>query len=80
MQFANQGPQQPQININQTTKLKCECGYRLFEVSFSIRKASALITGNGQDAIIPLQLFTCKKCGEILKDTIPPELKHIEDL
>jgi hypothetical protein len=70
--------QQPAIDISQTFKIACECGHSLFEQSFALRKVSALVTGTGQEAIIPIQLFTCKECGTILKSTIPPELKGLE--
>lgn len=77
MQLPN-NVQTPQIDITQTFKVECICGHSVFETSFVIRKASALITGTGQEGIIPITLFTCKKCGEILKDTIPPEIRSLE--
>lgn len=73
-----QQSQPPQIAIAQTSKLKCECGHDRFENTFALRKVSALISGNGKEGVIPIPLFTCKKCGTIHPSTVPPELKNIE--
>jgi len=74
----NQQQQQPSINITQTSKIECECGCSLFDSSFVLRKASAFITGNGKEGVIPIPLFTCKECGKILDQTVPPELKSLD--
>ena len=75
-----QNNQAPQVNLEQTLGLSCECGHTLFESSFILRKVSGLMTGTGQPGIVPITLFTCKSCGTVLKDTVPPEvLKLLED-
>lgn len=79
MDFGQQPQQQqPSINISQTSKIACECGSSLFESSFVLRKVSAFISGNGKEGVIPVPMFTCKSCGEILEMTIPPEMKNLD--
>jgi hypothetical protein len=34
-----------------------------------------LATGQAKDAIIPVELYLCGDCGEILKELLPEELK-----
>ena len=69
----------PQVNLSQTLGLTCECGHNLFESSFILRKVSGLMTGTGQPGIVPINLFTCKECGTILRDTVPPEVLSLLD-
>lgn len=82
MQNLNQGAGEhtPMMNLNQTSKIKCTCDNGRFKTSFVIRKASALMTGNGKEMIIPVPVFVCEKCDEILLDSLPPQLKTVKDL
>ena len=68
--------QQPQMNIDfsQTTAEVCEeCGNDTFIQTYQMRKLSALLSPTGQEAMIPIQLFTCAKCGHINKGFLPKE-------
>ena len=64
-------PQTGQMNvdISKTTQMKCEyegCENTTFNQVVEIRKMSALVSPTGQAAVIPVQLFACAKCGNVL--------------
>ena len=68
--------QQPglQVDISQTEEVVCEaCGNKTFNQVFKIRKLSALLSPTGQEAMIPIQVFACAKCGHINKGFLPKE-------
>jgi uncharacterized Zn finger protein len=67
-------PQQPQMNIDfsQTVAEVCEeCGNDTFTEVFKMRKLSALLSPTGQEALIPINLFACAKCGHVNKGFQP---------
>ena len=70
----NNPQQQMQMNIDfeQTTPVVCdECGHDIFTQALKMRKISALLSPTGQETMIPMQVFTCAKCGHINKDFLP---------
>jgi uncharacterized Zn finger protein len=65
------------ISLDQTQALKCEkCDNQTFNQSFLLRKASRLLTGSPQDALIPIQVFACTKCGHVNNEFMPLQLKN----
>tara|TARA_B100000287_G_scaffold244089_1_gene229503 strand:- start:266 stop:493 length:228 start_codon:yes stop_codon:yes gene_type:complete len=69
-------PQQPQMNIDfsQTTPEVCElkeCKNDTFQQVYQMRKLSALLSPTGQETMIPIQVFSCAKCGHINKGFLP---------
>jgi len=65
------------ISLDQTQALKCEkCDNPTFNQSFLLRKASRLLTGSPQDALIPIQVFACTKCGHVNNEFMPLQLKN----
>ena len=69
-------PQQPQMNIDfsQTTAEVCEkCENDIFVQAYKMRKLSALLSPTGTEAMIPVQVFACAKCGHINKGFQPKE-------
>jgi hypothetical protein len=71
--------QQPQVDLKQTTSVKCECGDELFSQSFLMRKVSGILTGTGKPGYVPIPVFTCNACGKVIPEMMPPELKMIKD-
>ena len=62
----NSPQQQMNIDFSQTTAEVCEkCENDTFVQVFKMRKLSALVSPSGQDAIIPMQVFSCDKCGHV---------------
>jgi len=71
---------QEQMNLNitldKTTGMSCdECSNEIFQEGVMLRKASRFITGTAQDAMIPIPVFACSKCGHVNEDFIPSQLK-----
>ena len=66
--------QQSKMNVDfsQTTAEICEkCKHDTFTPGFKIRKLSALLAPTGQETMIPMQVFSCAKCGHINSTFLP---------
>ena len=58
-----------QIDFNKTTQIKCEsCSNPTFKQTLLLRKLSALVSPDGQETIVPMQVFGCEKCGHVNKE------------
>jgi hypothetical protein len=64
------------ITLDKTTAVTCECENETFIEGVLLRKASRFVTGTSQDALIPIPTFICAKCGEVLEETLPTQLKN----
>ena len=63
------GQMQEQIDFSKTSEICCEkCGNNTFKQTLLIRKMSALASPSGQEMIIPMQVFSCEKCGHVNKE------------
>ena len=59
------GPE-PSIDFSKTSEIKCEvCLNDTFEQTLMLRKLSALVSPNGQETLVPVQVFACEKCGNV---------------
>jgi len=72
---------QEQMNLNitldKTTGMSCdECSNEVFQEGVMLRKASRFITGTAQDAMIPIPVFACSKCGHVNEEFIPLQLRN----
>jgi len=72
---------QQQVNMNisldKTTEIICdECGNNTFIEGMILRKASRFITGTSQDAMIPIPVFICNKCGHVNQEFLPMQLRN----
>jgi hypothetical protein len=62
------------IDYKQTEPVKCEkCEGELFHPAFMLRRVSALVSPNGQEAMVPVQLFACLSCNHVNEDMYPIE-------
>jgi len=69
--------QQLNISLDKTTGVVCEeCDNQVFREGVMLRKASRFITGTAQDALIPIQVFACSKCGHVNEEFLPSQLKN----
>ena len=60
------GQMQEQIDITKTSAIKCDkCENQTFKQSLLLRKLSALVSPNGQETLVPVQVFACEKCGNV---------------
>ena len=63
------GQMQETIDFSKTSQIQCEaCGGSTFKQTLLLRKMSALVAPNGQETIIPMQVFACEKCGHVNKE------------
>ena len=54
------------IDLKNVKNLECdECQSQTFEPAFMIKHISALMSPNGQETLMPVQLFKCTECGHI---------------
>jgi hypothetical protein len=63
------------MNLNDARNMDCECGNNTFMPGFRFKKMSKLITGQAQDAIIPIEVYLCTQCGKALQELLPLELR-----
>jgi uncharacterized Zn finger protein len=68
--------QQLNISLDKTTAASCDaCQNEVFQEGVLLRKASRFLTGTSQDALIPIPVFTCSKCGHVNEEFLPKQLK-----
>jgi hypothetical protein len=57
---------QVQVDLKQADTIKCnDCNNYLFITSFILKKLSAIVSPNGQEALIPVQVYSCGNCGKV---------------
>jgi len=58
--------QKVQVDLKKADTIKCsDCGNYLFITSFILKRLSALVSPNGQEALIPVQVYSCGNCGKV---------------
>ena len=66
MRKPKQQQTQVQVDLKQADTIKCKsCGNYLFIQSFILKKLSALVSPTGQEAMIPVQVYSCGNCGQV---------------
>ena len=74
---ANSQPNKPQIDFSKATEMECqECKGTVFIPANKFLKVSKLVTGTPNDAIVPVELYFCGDCGEIVEELLPEQLKN----
>ena len=65
-------PPQTKVDINDTEMVKCDdCGNASFIQAFFLRRLSALMSPTGQEAMIPVQVYSCGNCGKVPDKLMP---------
>lgn len=60
-------PQQ-QIDLSKADTIKCDdCGNYLFITSNVIKRISPILSPTGQEALVPIQVYSCGNCGKVPK-------------
>jgi len=68
---------QPKIDLSKATEMECqECKGTVFIPANKFLKVSKIVTGTPNDAIIPVELYLCGDCGEIVEELLPNELRN----
>ena len=65
-------PQQPQtevkVDLSKADTIKCDdCGNYLFITAHVIKRISPILSPTGQEALIPIQVYSCGNCGRVPK-------------
>ena len=75
------GQEEKSIQLEKTEAIACKkCGGEIFVQGFGFRKISKLLTGKPKDEVLPVELFLCGDCGEVLNELLPPGLKVEEEV
>ncbi len=79
-------PPMARININDAEDVLCSnCGGKIFQVVYLMKKLSAILSPTGKEELIPIgppvtpPIFSCIKCGHIndeFKSFLPPSMKN----
>lgn len=74
------------VNISQAPWQQCECGGILFRPATAVKRLSSLMSPDGKEHMIPIELHLCEKCGKIpgfiAKEVpgLPDELKAVKPI
>ena len=61
-----------QVDLSQAESVKCEeCDNYSFIQSYFIKRLSPLISPTGEEAMVPIQVFSCGNCGTVPKKMMP---------
>jgi uncharacterized Zn finger protein len=65
------------IGLDKTSSVSCDkCNGQVFQEGVLLRKASRLLTGTAQDALIPIQVFACMNCGNVNEEFLPIQMRQ----
>ena len=57
---------QVQVDIRDAETIKCnDCNNYLFITSFVLKRLSAIVSPTGEEALIPVQVYSCGNCGKL---------------
>ena len=60
--------QQVKVDLSQAETMKCEyCGNYIFIKGSVIKRLSALVSPTGEEALIPIEIYSCGNCGKVPK-------------
>ena len=68
--MAKQKPPQAevQVDLRKADTIKCEgCGNYLFITANVIKRISPILSPTGQEALVPVQVYSCGSCGKVPK-------------
>ena len=66
----------PNIDLSKSEEVKClSCGDVVFQSATVFRRIPKVIAGTAKDPIIPIEVFCCASCGELIEELLPPELR-----
>ena len=56
------------VDLSHADTVKCEkCGNYSFIQSFFLKRISPVMSPTGQEAIVPIQVYSCGNCGTVPK-------------
>ena len=55
-----------QVDLREADTIKCDdCGNYLFITSHILKRLSAIVSPTGEEALIPVQVYSCGNCGKV---------------
>ena len=61
-----------EIDINDTETITCEdCSNATFIPAFFLRRISPIVSPTGQEAMVPIQVYSCGNCGKVPDKLMP---------
>ena len=55
-----------QVDLRDAETISCsDCNNYLFITSFILKRLSAIVSPTGQEALIPVQVYSCGNCGKV---------------
>jgi hypothetical protein len=68
----NKPQAQVQVDLSDAETVKCEdCDNTVFIPAFFMKRLSPIVSPTGQEALIPIQVYSCGNCGKV-----PDKLKQ----
>ena len=59
---------QVQVDLTKADTIKCDdCGNYLFITANVIKRISPILSPTGQEALVPVQVYSCGICGKVPK-------------
>ena len=59
---------QQTLDLSKADTMNCDdCGNYLFITSYVIKRISAIMSPNGQEGLVPVQVYSCGNCGKVPK-------------
>ena len=66
-----QPQQEVQVDLKKADTIKCDdCGNYLFITANVIKRISPILSPTGQEALVPVQVYSCGNCGKVIEDTL----------
>ena len=68
--------QQPKIDLSQAKDMNCpKCNNPYFIQAVMVKKISRFVTGTTNDAVLPIDVFLCGNCGQVMEELLPKEFR-----
>ena len=59
---------QQTVDLAKADTMKCDdCNNYLFITAYVIKRISAIMSPNGQEGLVPVQVYSCGNCGKVPK-------------
>lgn len=73
-------PSESRIDISNAESITCDkCGNHTFETVVLIKRISAIMSPTGQEALVPISVFSCNACGWVNKEFLPTKERNEQE-
>tara|TARA_R100000388_G_scaffold83728_1_gene62672 strand:+ start:1062 stop:1424 length:363 start_codon:yes stop_codon:yes gene_type:complete len=60
------------LGVDKAQTVKCDsCGHHIFEKGIVLKRFSAIISPTGDEVVVPVDVFSCIKCGNVNDEFLP---------